>query len=211
MVDDDRLFDVLGGICKRAKAAGGTVYFFGETFGSPSGIHDIHMNQGSRGRFSSSNGVGTDGAMFVRIPRSGSSPQWFAFFSAFQSQAWDTHDETGHPRHDRALRSTLATLEPSHPLRAEARALASGVDTDGRAVAPAMLARREARFMEELERAEDRFMLSCGAVTTVDDTSDRVDKPHLLVDFQAGAAGASGLTVRRSSAGTSGYCMQSST
>ena len=93
------------------------IYAFGETWGpeqnSPDryfnftpgrGIHDIHMNQGSDGRFRGTNGVNQDGALFLRFPNS--EMGWVAIFLAFQTQSWDTDAETGHP---------LATPNPSIP------------------------------------------------------------------------------------------------
>ena len=58
------------------------------------GIHDIHMNQGSSGRFAADNGVWQDGGLLLHYP---SQNQWVAFFLAFQSQDWHTDDTTGHP------------------------------------------------------------------------------------------------------------------
>lgn len=72
-------------------------YAFGEPWGPDSGndryfdfspkrgIHNIHMNQGSQGRFSSSNGAKQDGALFIHLQ---SENRWIAFFFAFQSQLW---------------------------------------------------------------------------------------------------------------------------
>jgi uncharacterized protein YukJ len=57
-----------------------------------SGIHDIHMNQGSIGRFQDSNGVWQDGALLIHFP---SRNQWVAIFLAFQSQCFHTDDRTG--------------------------------------------------------------------------------------------------------------------
>jgi uncharacterized protein YukJ len=58
------------------------------------GIHDIHMNQGSSGRFAADNGVWQDGGLLLHYPAAN---QWVAFFLAFQSQAWHTDDTTGQP------------------------------------------------------------------------------------------------------------------
>ena len=58
------------------------------------GIHDIHMNQGSSGRFARDNGVWQDGGLLLHYPTQN---QWVAFFFAFQSQAWHTDDTTGDP------------------------------------------------------------------------------------------------------------------
>jgi uncharacterized protein YukJ len=58
------------------------------------GIHDIHMNQGSTGRFTDQNGVWQDGALMIHFP---SEDRWVALFAGFQSQSWHTDDHTGHP------------------------------------------------------------------------------------------------------------------
>lgn len=85
--------------------AGAVVYAFGAAWGpepatpdkyfgfSPgSGIHDIHMNQGSVGRFQNDNGVYQDGALLLHFP---SRQQWVGIFLAFQSQCFHTDDTTG--------------------------------------------------------------------------------------------------------------------
>lgn len=79
------------------------IYAFGEPWGPETeqdkifkfkpgrGIHDIHMNQGSTGRFQPTNGIWQDGGMLIHFP---SSDKWLAFFTAFQSQSFNT-DEKG--------------------------------------------------------------------------------------------------------------------
>ncbi|WP_419904683.1 DUF2278 family protein [Kiloniella sp.] len=87
-----------------------TFYAFGEAWGPETGevdkyfgftpgngIHDIHMNQGSGGRFKGSNGVNQDGALFIHF---GATNHWAAVFLAFQSQSWNTDSHTGHPLDD---------------------------------------------------------------------------------------------------------------
>ena len=82
-------------------------YAFGEAWGPESdrpdkyfgflpgrGIHDIHMNQGSRGRFADTNGPDQDGALLAHIPNEN---KWIAIFLAFQSQDWNTDADTGYP------------------------------------------------------------------------------------------------------------------
>lgn len=66
-----------------------TIYIFGSSFGS--GIHDIHMNQGSQPPFE--NGVGEDGALLIKYP----SGSWTTVFIAFASQKVPTDDRTGDP------------------------------------------------------------------------------------------------------------------
>jgi uncharacterized protein YukJ len=58
------------------------------------GVHDIHMNQGSVGRFARDNGVRQDGALLLHLP---AAARWVAMFFAFQSQAFHTDDDTGDP------------------------------------------------------------------------------------------------------------------
>jgi uncharacterized protein YukJ len=81
-----------------------TVYAFGAPWGPESapdkyfgfrpgsGIHDIHMNQGSIGRFQKDNGVYQDGALLIHFPDRN---QWVSIFLAFQSQCFHTDDQTG--------------------------------------------------------------------------------------------------------------------
>ncbi|OCK92680.1 uncharacterized protein K441DRAFT_569540 [Cenococcum geophilum 1.58] len=70
------------------KNNGATVYLFGSSFGS--GIHDIHMNQGSLPRFD--NGVNQDGGILFNFPNDG---HWEAIFLAFASQKYPTDNKTG--------------------------------------------------------------------------------------------------------------------
>ena len=69
-----------------------TIYLFGEPYSDNQGIHDIHMNQGSVGRFKKSNGVWQDGGIIIGFP---SEKRFDAIFLAFASQAVHTDDETG--------------------------------------------------------------------------------------------------------------------
>lgn len=80
------------------------LYAFGEPWGPENvsdkyfgflpghGIHDIHMNQGSVGRFQDSNGVWQDGGLLIHFPDRN---QWVGIFLAFQSQCFHTDDRTG--------------------------------------------------------------------------------------------------------------------
>jgi uncharacterized protein YukJ len=61
------------------------------------GVHLIHMNQGSSGRFRGDNAVWQDGGLLFHFPNTG---RWVGIFLAFQSQSWITDDETGHPKDD---------------------------------------------------------------------------------------------------------------
>lgn len=62
-------------------------------FAPGNGVHDIHMNQGNVGSFTSDDGVYQDGALLLHYP---AQDQWVGVFLKFQSQAWHTHDSTGH-------------------------------------------------------------------------------------------------------------------
>jgi len=179
-----------------AKATpGARVFFFGSMFpnsGDATGIHDIHMNQGNRGKFRKDNGVGTDGAMFVHVPAGeGREEQWWAFYTAFQSQDWNTDPNTGQPRDDAALMARFRDTRPDHPEAAALSSLASrvaaGVDESGRPLSRAEHARHDATFMAELARATSRYALSVGKLQVVDDTSDRRRTPHLNLLFNAGS------------------------
>ena len=74
----------------------GTIYAFGSSFADPggiTGIHDIHMNQGNPPRnHDGDNGVWQDGAIFMDLPAANT---WIAIFIAFQTQIWNTNNETG--------------------------------------------------------------------------------------------------------------------
>jgi uncharacterized protein YukJ len=56
-------------------------------------MHNLHMNQGSVGRFKTDNGVFQDGGMLIYYP---ARSQWVGIFLAFQSQSFHTDDTTGH-------------------------------------------------------------------------------------------------------------------
>jgi hypothetical protein len=87
-----------------AHARGAEVYIFGRTYTSGgSGIHDVHMNQGSSGQFLN-NGVDDhndhneawqDGAVLVDLGQ----PEWAAYFTAFTKQSVPT-DSLGNPTED---------------------------------------------------------------------------------------------------------------
>ncbi len=89
---DDDLLDKLELHLSNAIGLGDAVdiYVFGEPF--PSGIHDVHMNQGSVGQFAGSNGVWQDGGLLLHDHEAN---RWTALFLAFQSQAIHTDDRDG--------------------------------------------------------------------------------------------------------------------
>ncbi|VBB05892.1 Hypothetical protein LUCI_1103 [Lucifera butyrica] len=74
------------------------IYAFGQKWGPEqrrdqyfgfkpgNGIHDIHMNQGNKGKFENDNGPYQDGGLFIQFP---SKNQWIALFLAFQTQSFD--------------------------------------------------------------------------------------------------------------------------
>ena len=73
----------------------------------PSGVHDVHMNQGDSGSEEKNNGPGQDGALFLRfiaatapptIPTPPSSADtWVAMFFRFQNQSINTNS-SGNPQ-----------------------------------------------------------------------------------------------------------------
>ncbi len=105
---DNDLADLLEHWSRRAMSdPQATVFAYGERFGPEpgnrdkvfgfepaNGVHDIHMNQGSAGRFSRDNGVRQDGGLVFHLP---ADARWVAIFLAFQSQALHTDDVTGQP------------------------------------------------------------------------------------------------------------------
>jgi uncharacterized protein YukJ len=85
-------------------------------FSPGNGVHDIHMNQGNDGRFRADDGVWQDGGLLLHFP---TADQWVAIFLAFQSQAWHTDDQTGHPLPDvpDPPGPTPGPSEPDHLVR----------------------------------------------------------------------------------------------
>lgn len=69
-----------------------TVYLFGEPFSDKKGIHNVHMNQGSAGRFTTDNGVWQDGGIIIYFPDEN---RFAAIFLAFASQAIHTDEVKG--------------------------------------------------------------------------------------------------------------------
>ncbi len=94
------LIDILYHDLAQARAEGWVAVAFGEPFNDRArrGLHNVHMNQGSTGRYQSTNGRFQDGALFVQAPEAG----WIGYFWAFQSQCSRTHAQTGHPIHGAA-------------------------------------------------------------------------------------------------------------
>jgi hypothetical protein len=70
-----------------------TVYLLGEPYDDMQGIHDVHMNQGSKAQFKRYNGVWQDGGVIIHFP---DEDRFAAILLAFASQAAHTDEETGH-------------------------------------------------------------------------------------------------------------------
>jgi uncharacterized protein YukJ len=69
-----------------------TVYLFGEPYSDKKGIHNVHMNQGSVGRFTRDNGVWQDGGIIMHFSEEN---RFAAIFLAFASQAVHTDEVKG--------------------------------------------------------------------------------------------------------------------
>jgi uncharacterized protein YukJ len=91
-------------LLQRAHATMADVFIFGRTYTTGgSGIHDVHMNQGSRGQFLNNgvddhndhNDIWQDGAVLVNLGEEG----WAAYFTAFTQQEVPT-DKLGNPVDD---------------------------------------------------------------------------------------------------------------
>ncbi|RAK80144.1 YukJ family protein [Aspergillus fijiensis CBS 313.89] len=101
---DNDILDVVRPILDRAIRSSAKVFIFGSSFGS--GIHDVHMNQGSLPRYD--NGVYQDGGLLIQF----ADGHWEAVFLAFASQRIPTDDVDGLPeRHSRSLLQILAPRE----------------------------------------------------------------------------------------------------
>ena len=100
---DNELGDILQLYIQKAQnQESAEIYAFGQTWGPEEktdmyfgfdpgkGIHDIHMNQGNKGKWINDNGTFQDGGLFLHFPKD---DQWVAFFFAFQSQSFHTDDE----------------------------------------------------------------------------------------------------------------------
>ncbi len=88
----------------QARAEGSDVYVFGRIYqDGTKGIHDIHMNQGSTGRFlndgrddhNDHNDIWQDGAVLVDLGEAG----WAGYFTTFTQQQLPT-DDLGNPTPD---------------------------------------------------------------------------------------------------------------
>ncbi|KAJ5632624.1 hypothetical protein N7490_008963 [Penicillium lividum] len=80
-----------------------TAYIFGSSYGS--GIHDIHMNQGSLPSYA--NGIYEDGALLFKFDDG----HWEAVFLAFASQKIPTDDQGEYEANSKSLASILGASE----------------------------------------------------------------------------------------------------
>jgi len=76
------------------------VYIFGRKYTDGLGVHDVHMNQGSKAPFINNgtddndhNDIWQDGAVIVDLRQ----PEWAAYFTAFTQQMVPT-DDSGNPK-----------------------------------------------------------------------------------------------------------------
>ncbi|KAJ5974163.1 hypothetical protein N7481_011373 [Penicillium waksmanii] len=89
--ENNDILDKMEPILQKAIDNSATSYIFGSSFGS--GIHDVHMNQGSLPRFD--NGIYEDGALLFQY----GDGHWEAVFLAFASQRIPTNS-SGEPERD---------------------------------------------------------------------------------------------------------------
>lgn len=90
-------------LLERAQQAGNDVYVFGRFYSEGDGVHDVHMNQGSKGAFihrpgddsNDHNDIWQDGALLVDVGE----PQWALYVAAFDQQ-WVPTDDLGNPTTD---------------------------------------------------------------------------------------------------------------
>ena len=61
------------------------IYMYGMLYENGLGIHDVHMNQGSKGRYRHRDREWSDGAIFLHNHRDFS---WTAVFLAFKNQSF---------------------------------------------------------------------------------------------------------------------------
>ena len=90
---EDDIIDYVMPEIQSAIGRNARVYLFGEPYDDMQGIHDVHMNQGSKGRFKKYNGVWQDGGMIIHYPEE---DRFTAIFLAFASQAAHTDETHGH-------------------------------------------------------------------------------------------------------------------
>jgi uncharacterized protein YukJ len=87
----------------RAQQSSFDVYVFGRFYSEGNGMHDVHMNQGSKGEFihragddsNDHNDIWQDGALLVNLGE----PEWALYVAAFDQQYLPT-DDLGNPTPD---------------------------------------------------------------------------------------------------------------
>ncbi len=117
-VDNDLKDKLKNAAVKAMAQEGSVIYAFGAKWGPEkgkadryfsfvpgNGIHDIHMNQGSSGKYKKDNGIFQDGGLIIAFPQN----KWQACFFAFQSQSFTT-DDHGNPLVAGKVRRTPARL-----------------------------------------------------------------------------------------------------
>ena len=102
------------------------VYAFGDRWGPENGkrdqyfsflpgngIHDIHYNQGNDGHYIKDNGIYQDGGLILYFAATN---KYVAYFTKFQSQAWNTDEKTGNPiAGNHETPTTTTTTTPATP------------------------------------------------------------------------------------------------
>ena len=82
---DNDVLDALPPLLDRAIQAKATVYIWGSEYSSHKGIHNVHMNQGSGGKFKEANGIWQDGGLVFEF-----ADHWEGIFIGFASQGVET-------------------------------------------------------------------------------------------------------------------------
>jgi uncharacterized protein YukJ len=98
---DNDILDALPSLLDRAIEQKAKVYIWGSEYTSRKGIHNVHMNQGSPGKFREFNGIWQDGALVFEFEN-----HFEAVFIGFASQAVQT-DQKGHPVGSKTWGSTV--------------------------------------------------------------------------------------------------------
>lgn len=109
---ENDLLDLIMPILQTACAKQSKIFLFGEAYSDMKGIHDVHMNQGSAGRFDQYNGVWQDGGLIIEDAYSG---RHIGLFLAFGSQAVHTDETTGHALPNSQLVAELLGYERPQP------------------------------------------------------------------------------------------------
>ena len=110
---NDDIIDFIDPVFQSAIRNNAKCFVYGGSWG-PSGTHEVHMNQGSDGEFTASNGTWQDGGVLIYYDgKTGGVPEhWEALFLAFASQTTHTTDDGGQPLGT----ETFATLLPPAPV-----------------------------------------------------------------------------------------------